>query len=277
MSDVAETGGRRGRRGGGGAEARRAKRQTGDVGQFSYIRRTLKEFEVLDDEGLELIEHNAETVLAEVGIDFRDDAEALAMWKDAGADVDGERVRFPARPVPRTDQDRARPVHPACPQPERSVEIGGKNTVFVPVYGPPFVRDLDEGRRYATIEDFRNFVKLAYLAPAMHHSGGTVCEPVDVPVNKRHLDMVYSPYPLFRQAVHGLGHGAGAGRRHGRHGEARVRRRVRRPELRHDQPDQRQLADGVRRHHAGRAQGLCPGRARRPWSRRSSWPAPCRR
>src|SRR5690606_11014772 len=76
--------------------------------------------------------------------------------------------------------------------PERSVEIGGKSTVFAPVYGPPFVRNLDEGRRYATLEDFRNFVKLAYMAPAIHHSGGTVCEPVDVPVSKRHLDMVYS-------------------------------------------------------------------------------------
>jgi trimethylamine--corrinoid protein Co-methyltransferase len=64
--------------------------------------------------------------------------------------------------------------------------------VFAPVYGPPFVRDLDGNRRYATIEDFRNFVKLAYMAPSIHHSGGTVCEPVDVPVNKRHLDMVYS-------------------------------------------------------------------------------------
>ena len=30
------------------------------------------------------------------------------------------------------------------------------------------------------------------MSPAMHHSGGTVCEPVDLPVNKRHLDMVYS-------------------------------------------------------------------------------------
>ena len=51
------------------------------------------------------------------------------------------------------------------------------------------MRDLDGGRRYGTIEDFRNFVKLAY-APYLHHSGGTVCEPVDLPVNKRHYDMV---------------------------------------------------------------------------------------
>jgi trimethylamine--corrinoid protein Co-methyltransferase len=54
------------------------------------------------------------------------------------------------------------------------------------------VRNLDEGRRYARIEDFRNFVKLAYMANSLHHSGGTICEPVDLPVNKRHLDMLYS-------------------------------------------------------------------------------------
>ena len=64
--------------------------------------------------------------------------------------------------------------------------------MFAPAYGSPFVRDLDNGRRYGTIEDFRNFVKLTYMTPFLHHSGGTVCEPVDVPVNKRHYDMVYA-------------------------------------------------------------------------------------
>ena len=54
----------------------------------------------------------------------------------------------------------------------------------------PFVTDLDEGRRYATIDDFRNFVKLTWMSPWLAHGSGTVCEPVDVPVNKRHLDMV---------------------------------------------------------------------------------------
>jgi trimethylamine--corrinoid protein Co-methyltransferase len=54
------------------------------------------------------------------------------------------------------------------------------------------VRDLDAGRRYATIEDFRNFAKLTYMTPALHHAGGTLCEPVDLPVETRHLDMIYS-------------------------------------------------------------------------------------
>jgi trimethylamine--corrinoid protein Co-methyltransferase len=183
--------GRRGRRSG-GAEARRARRQGGGPVRLPYIRRKLAEYEVLDEEGLALIEANADLILEEIGIEFRDDDEALAMWREAGADVKGPRVRFPRglcrsliATAPRSFTQHAR-------NPERAVEIGGNATVFAPVYGPPFVRDLDNGRRYGTIEDFRNFVKLAFQAPAIHHSGGTVCEPVDVPVNKRHLDMVYS-------------------------------------------------------------------------------------
>ena len=62
----------------------------------------------------------------------------------------------------------------------------------MPGYGSPFVTDLDRGRRYASMDDFRNFVKLTYMTPWLHHSGGTVCEPVDIPVNKRHLDMVHA-------------------------------------------------------------------------------------
>jgi trimethylamine--corrinoid protein Co-methyltransferase len=186
-----EAGGRRGRGAGSGAAARRAARTGGGAGpQLTYIRRKIKVYDVLDEEGLALIERNADTVLEEVGIIFRDDAEALKLWKDAGADVKGERVHFP-RGLPRSLLKTAPSVFAQhARNPARSVQIGGDATVFAPVYGPPFVRDLEGKRRYATIEDFHNFVKLAYMAPSIHHSGGTVCEPVDVPVNKRHLDMV---------------------------------------------------------------------------------------
>lgn len=187
---------RRGRGGGGGAAARRAARTSGVSEQLPYIRRKIATFDILHDEAMDIIESNADTVLEEVGIEFRDDAEALAMLKEAGADVQGERVHFPRglcrelmKTAPGEFTQHAR-------NPERNVVIGGNNTVFAPVYGPPFVRDLEGERRYATMEDFRNFVKMAYMAPAMHHSGGTVCEPVDVAVNKRHLDMVHAHMTL---------------------------------------------------------------------------------
>jgi trimethylamine--corrinoid protein Co-methyltransferase len=183
---------RRSRRGGGGAEARRVARSGGHQSQLSYIKRNIPIYEVLTEEGLELIESNCETVLEEIGIDFREDAEALALWKNAGADIKGDRVRFPKGLVRSLIKTAPREFTQFARNPDRHVVIGGKNTVFAPVYGPPFIRSNDEGRRYATIEDFRNFVKLAYVAPSIHHSGGTVCEPVDIPVHKRHLDMVYS-------------------------------------------------------------------------------------
>ena len=178
---------------GGGREAKRAARAARSAVTIPYITRSIPCFEVLGEEALATIEANADTILAEIGIDFRDDPESLDIWKAAGAEVDGERVRFPRgmcralvqKSAPREFVQYAR-------NPARSVVIGGLNTVFAPAYGSPFIRNLDDGRRYARIEDFRNFVKLAYMAPALHHSGGTICEPVDLPVNKRHLDMVYS-------------------------------------------------------------------------------------
>ncbi len=176
-----------------GRDAKRAERQQSQAAISAYIERKIPYFDYLSTESLELIEHNADTLLEEIGIEFRDDPEALAILKDAGADVRGELVRFP-RGMCRSIVQSSAPKEftQYARNPQRNVVIGGDRTVLVPAYGSPFVRDLDQGRRYATLEDFRNFVKLAYMAPGLHHSGGTVCEPVDVPVNKRHFDMVYS-------------------------------------------------------------------------------------
>src|SRR3990172_5026327 len=150
-------------------------------------------FEVLSDEGLSLIEENADTILEQVGIEFHDAPDACERFRQAGADVGGERVRFPRGLCRQLVQATAPPVFTQYARnPANNVQIGGSATVLAPAYGSPFVRDLDGGRRYGTIEDFRNFVKLAYAAPYLHHSGGTVCEPVDLPVNKRHYDMVYA-------------------------------------------------------------------------------------
>ncbi len=176
-----------------GRDAKRAARTARASASVAFITRKIPCYEVLDDEGLSLIERNADTILEEIGIEFREDAEALDLWKRAGADVRGERVRFPRGLCRQIIQATAlKEFTQHARNPARSVRIGGKNTVFAPAYGSPFVRSIDEGRRYARIEDFRNFVKLAYVATSLHHSGGTICEPVDLPVNKRHLDMVYS-------------------------------------------------------------------------------------
>jgi trimethylamine--corrinoid protein Co-methyltransferase len=161
-----------------------------------YIERNIPLYEILTEEALEIIETNAETVLEEIGINFVNNPAALSRWRAAGADVSGERVRIPrglARQLCKTAPSR---YIQHARNPARSVEIGGNTLVCAPVYGPPFVRDIAGGRRYATIADFQKFVKLGYMSKWLHHSGGTVCEPTDVAVNKRHLDMLHAHMTL---------------------------------------------------------------------------------
>jgi trimethylamine--corrinoid protein Co-methyltransferase len=177
----------------GGRSSRLARRSDrGQPAAPAVVTRKIPVYELLDEAALERLEAHADWILREIGIEFRGDEEALRLFQDAGATVTGERVRF--------DTGLARALCATAPKtfrmagrdPAYSITLGGDHVVFMPAYGPPFVSDLERGRRYATIEDFRNFVKLAYASPWLNHSGGTVCEPVDLPVNKRHLDMVYA-------------------------------------------------------------------------------------
>jgi trimethylamine--corrinoid protein Co-methyltransferase len=188
-------------RGGGGA-ARRAERTAVSVETAKYITRNIPNYEVLSEDALDLIEKNAETVLAEIGVNFVDSPEALARWKAAGAEIEGERVRIPRGLARKLCSTAPSEYVQHARNPERNVVVGGKTLVMAPVYGPPFVRDAEGGRRYATMADFEKFVKLGYMSKWLHHSGGTVCEPTDVAVNKRHLDMllahmIYSDKPFM--------------------------------------------------------------------------------
>ncbi|MDP3523810.1 MAG: trimethylamine methyltransferase family protein [Hoeflea sp.] len=177
-------GGRDGRRSGQGA--------TPPHRTAPYIIRNIPTYDILGEENLLKIEAVADRILAEVGIEFRDDPVALALWKQAGARVEDLLVKFEPGMLREILKSAPSSFTQHARNPANNVEIGGKSVVFAPAYGSPFVMDLDKGRRYGTIEDFRNFIKLAQSSPWLHHSGGTICEPVDVPVNKRHLDMVYS-------------------------------------------------------------------------------------
>src|SRR4029450_7082674 len=97
--------------------------------------------------------------------------------------------------------------------------------VLAPPYGSPFIHNLDEGRRYATIEDFRNFVKLTYMNHTLHHGGGTLCEPVDLPGNKRPIEVGYSHIRDTEKAFRGSGASQTRIRRSPRTSTCSVRRR----------------------------------------------------
>jgi trimethylamine---corrinoid protein Co-methyltransferase len=176
-----------------GRAARQSERLARSLESLPYLTRKLAPVEVISSEGLEQIEYNADTLLEQVGIEIGNYPEAIEIYRAAGADVTGTRVRFERGMCRRIIRASAPGVFTQrARNPARDVVIGDPHVVLVPTYGSPFIHNLDEGRRYATIEDFRNFVKLTYMNPTLHHGGGTLCEPVDLPVNKRHFDMVYS-------------------------------------------------------------------------------------
>ena len=174
-----------------GRRKKQADKKQATPQRVAYIQRKIGTFDILNEEGLCLIEENADKILKEVGMEFRDDPEILELFRQAGADVDGERVRFEPGMCRQIIQASAPGVYTQhARNPKNTVKIGGNNTVLSPVYGAPFVYDMDRGRRYATLNDFHDLVKLHQMLPSLHHSSGIVCEPVDVPVNKRHLDML---------------------------------------------------------------------------------------
>ncbi len=168
---------------------RRAARKNRNAMAAPYTIRRTGLVSLIDDDAIAIIERNADRILDEIGMDFRGDPQVLALFREHGARVDGERVRFDPgwcrdkiKTAPRVFTQHAR-------NPARSVQIGGDAQVYAPSFGPPFVHDMESGRRYATLGDFHKITKLHYSLGAVNHSGGVVVEPVDVAVPLRHLEM----------------------------------------------------------------------------------------
>jgi len=161
-----------------------------------YIRRHLAFFDPLDEEQLVMLEAQVDWMLENIGIAFRDDPEAIRIWQEAGIKVVGDKVFADAKWVREQCALAPSEFTQLARNPARSVTIGGNNQVFAPIYGAPFVRDLESGRRYASFADFEKLLKLTYIHPNLHHSGLVIAEPTDVPVSKRHLDMVYAHMTL---------------------------------------------------------------------------------
>ena len=161
-----------------------------------FLMRNIPVMSLMNEEAIQIIEGNADRILDEIGMDFRGDPETLEIFRRAGARVDGERVRFDPgfcrnliKNAPRVFTQHAR-------NSARSVQIGGDAQLFCPSFGPPFVHDIENGRRYATLDDFRNLTKMHHQLPDVHHSGGVVCEPTDLPVPLRHLHMAHTHLTL---------------------------------------------------------------------------------
>ena len=175
--------------------ARRSAQDDTGVPRSPYIKRVLPYFDQLNEEQLSKLDDQVDWLLENIGVAFRDDPVALDIWQEAGITPAGE-----LGDLIKADAQFIRDLCAKAPSEftqlarnrDRSVTMGGNNQVFAPIYGAPFVRDLKGGRRYGDMESFEKLVKLNYMHPNLHHGGFVICEPCDVPVSKRHLDMLFA-------------------------------------------------------------------------------------
>jgi len=132
-------------------------------------------YNLIDGAGIAKIHEKSLEILERIGIAFLDDPVAQEILQAHGVRLDSDQIAyFPPDVVMHYLALAPGQFTQLARNPEHHVTIGGRHVVFAPVYGPPFVLDMDRGRREATLQDFHNFVKLAYLNPYITHSGGTI-------------------------------------------------------------------------------------------------------
>ena len=151
----------------------------------------MKLIEYFSQQDLDTIHATVLKVLKEKGVRFPY-APALDLFKKAGCRMDGDRVFFSPKLVESSIKKAPSSFSVYGRNQEKKVAVGGGDTVFIPVYGPPFIEDLEGGRRDGALGDFVNFVRLCHNSPVIQVTGGVMAEPTDVPVKKRGMEMVFA-------------------------------------------------------------------------------------
>ena len=175
----------------GGRSARRAARTAPDFAMLPGLTRNIPVCEVMDGSQVERIHNASMDILENVGVHFRDPI-ALEDWKRIGAKVVDETVYLDRALVMDLISTIPSDFTYNARNPAKNVRLGGKHSIFVPMTGAPFLRDLDDVRRNPTLDDLAMFHKLAHMSPALHSSAHHIVEPYDHPISQRHLRITYS-------------------------------------------------------------------------------------
>ncbi len=183
------------------SRARRSRQSSSDrkfvQRPFQALSNPYKPMEIISEDQVESIHQASLKILRDIGLRVESDT-ALRLLSDARADVDitSKRVRFCPEMVEEmmTDLPGEFTIHARNPQ--KTVRLGGNSIIFATVCGPSFVTDLDRGRRSGTHADMVDFIKLGGSLNVFHQDGGSGLEPLDLPPETRHLDMMYAQITL---------------------------------------------------------------------------------
>ena len=141
-----------------GRSSRRLKSQTKNFKMLPGLRGRLPLTEPLDPDQIQRIDNASMDILENTGIHFRDKI-ALQDWKSVGAKIveetvflDRYLVKDLIKSIPETFTYHAR-------NPENNLYFGKNYSMFVPMTGAPYLRDLEDKRRNPTLDDLANFHK----------------------------------------------------------------------------------------------------------------------
>lgn len=164
------------------------------------------------DDQIATIHDTALRVLENLGIRILN-AEAIEYFRRAGATIDSSTstVRIDRGLVAKALASAPGSITFAGASPERDVAVGGANTAFICVGGPPHVTDIERGKRSGTAEDMRTFIKLSQHFDVLHIQGSNV-EPQDVPLALRHLAQTESQLTLTDKPLFTYARGTGQAR-----------------------------------------------------------------
>lgn len=169
---------------------RRQRREMRPLGPVQPLLNKLPLVEILSSDGIETIHQASMRLLEETGMLIVDYPPGLETFRKHGAKVEGEQVWIDEDTLMHFVRQAPAKFTQLARNPANNLPIGGDHIIFAPIYGPPFVADLDRGRRQATMNDFHELTKLVAMIPDLHHGGGVLVEPNDINVRERHLDML---------------------------------------------------------------------------------------
>lgn len=174
------------------------------------LKRLFPAMEIVSADELEAIHHASLKVLSEIGMDFTL-PEARDMLRQAGAKVEGERVRFDPAMIEELISSAPSEFNFHARNPANDQRIGGNSITFGTVASPPNASDMDGGRRTGNYQDYKNFLRLGQYFNCIGFISGYPVEPIDIHASIRHLealrDMVlltdkpYHAYSLGRERI----------------------------------------------------------------------------
>ncbi len=162
-------------------------------------------YDLLTAEQVELVHDKSMQILEEAGIAFLYEP-ALEIFRQHGAKVDGSIVYFDREMVMEALAMAPETFIWSARNPEHNVQIGGKHACFAPVVGPPFVVDSVYGRRPSTHQDLQNFLKMTQMTPYLQTAGSEICVSSDIPIEHRHLELVYNLLTMSDKPIMGVYH-----------------------------------------------------------------------